>query len=73
VLRQSTDPRFQGALVASGHKLGAELATNPPDQPALPRQALGEDQRELRGNFEMFGNDLHTAIRDVRDHTVARQ
>ena len=54
-------------------EFGAELAADPPDQPALAGPALREDERKLRRDFDMFGDDLDAAIRDVRDHAIARQ
>src|SRR6185503_12606790 len=54
-------------------ELRAELAADSPGQPALARPALREDHRKFGRNFGIFGDDLHAAIRHVRNHAVARQ
>jgi hypothetical protein len=61
---------FDGALI---DELRAEFVTDPPRQPALPRAALRQNDGELRGHLEVLGDDLHPAIRYVRDRAVARQ
>jgi hypothetical protein len=54
-------------------ELSAEFATDPPCQPALAGAASRQYDGELRGNVEIFGDDLHASVRHVRDRTVARQ
>jgi hypothetical protein len=62
--------RFATALI---DEFGAEFVANPPCQPALAGVIGREDDGEMRGNFEIFRDNLHAAIRDVRNGTVARQ
>jgi hypothetical protein len=54
-------------------ELRAEFTADPPGQLALARAAFGQNDGELRGNIDKFGDDLHAAIRYVRDRAVARQ
>jgi len=54
-------------------ELGAEFVTDSPCQPALPWSAFRQDDGELSGNIEMFGDDFHATVRYVRDRAVARQ
>lgn len=53
-------------------ELGAELAPDPPGQPALPA-AFRQQQGELGRNIEILGDDAHAAFRNVDDGAVARQ
>ena len=62
-----------GIRPGSSHEFRSELTTDPPRQAALPRIAGREDQGELGRRIKMFGDDLHTAIRNVGDHAVPRQ
>src|SRR6516164_4038777 len=54
-------------------ELSAELAADSPDQAALARATFREDEGEFRRQLEILGDDLHTAIGNVRDHAVSRQ
>jgi hypothetical protein len=54
-------------------KLGAEFTADPPCQTALPRVTGGKDDGELRGDLEIFGDDLDATARDIGDRAVARQ
>jgi len=54
-------------------ELGAEFASDPPCHPAQARPACCEDQRELRGHVEIFGDDPHATVGYVRDGAIARQ
>src|SRR6266481_7639905 len=54
-------------------KFGAEFATDPPCQTALARMVGREDEGELRRDFQILGDHLHTAGRYVGDGAVARQ
>lgn len=49
---------LENALV---DKLSAEFVTDPPCQPALARAAFRQDDGELAGDVEMFGDHLHAA------------
>jgi hypothetical protein len=85
--RAAGDPNeFAGADVAAAgqadvlpglfgliDELRAELATDPPGQLALARAAFGQNDGEFRRDVDEFGDDLHAAIRDVRDRAIARQ
>jgi hypothetical protein len=51
----------------------AEFVTDPPCQPALACVIGREDDGEMRGNFEIFRDNLHAAIRNVRNCTVTWQ
>jgi len=54
-------------------EFGAKFVANPPCQPALTGVIGREDDGEMRRNFEIFRDNLHAAIRDVRNCTVAWQ
>ena len=54
-------------------ELSAEFVTDPPCQPALAGVACRQDDGELRGNVGIFGDDLHAAVRHVRNGAVTRQ
>src|SRR5205823_15025813 len=54
-------------------EFGAEFGTNPPCKATLARMVRCENEGEVRGDFQIFGNRLHAAIRYVRDRAVARQ
>jgi hypothetical protein len=56
-----------------GDEFGPEFTTDAPHQTALPGISSREDQSELGRELEMFGDDFHATVRNVRDHTVARQ
>ena len=62
--------RFATALI---DEFGTEFVANPPCQPALAGVIGREDDGEMRGNFEIFRDNLHAPVRDVRNCTVARQ
>jgi hypothetical protein len=57
----------------SGDELGPEFTTDAPHQTALPGTSGREDQSELGWELKMLGDDFHATVRNVRDHTVARQ
>jgi hypothetical protein len=46
---------------------------DPPCQPALAWAAFRQYDRELMRNIDIFGNNLHPALRYVRDRAVPRQ
>jgi hypothetical protein len=54
-------------------EFGAEFAADPPRQATLTRMVTFEDEGEVRGNLQEFGDHLHATIRHVRDRAVARQ
>jgi hypothetical protein len=54
-------------------ELSPEFTTDPPCQAALAWAAFRQDDDELRGNVDIFGDYLHAAIRYVRDRAVTRQ
>jgi hypothetical protein len=57
----------------SGDEFGPEFATDAPHQTALPGVSSREDQSELGRGLDMLGDDFHATVRNVRNHTVARQ
>lgn len=64
---------FRKRLFDLVDELSAEFATDPPCQPTLARVACRQDDGEFSGNLGIVGDDLHAALRHVRDHTVAWQ
>ena len=54
-------------------EFSAEFATDAPCQPTLAGVAGRQGDGEFGGNFGIFRDHLDAALRDVRDHAVARQ
>ena len=54
-------------------EFSAELTADPPCKAALSGSARRKDDRELRGNLDVFGDHLHTAGRNIGYLAVPRQ
>jgi hypothetical protein len=54
-------------------ELSAEFMPNPPCQPALASAACRQYDGELTRNVDIFGDNLHPALRYVRDRAIPRQ